>query len=184
MPRYRRYRRTIVRAPKKKWATNIISLNGGVETGTGNGHFSFWKMLAENKTETSSPIPVIVKTGNFKVQFDMIMNVGSSGVISASAFVLFIPQGVLTETTANYDTVESVVKNHPEWIMSWRQLDFGNANQAGSVDTSVVKFSSRMKRNLNSGDAVVFTILGTGDFSGVSFKSSVNGMAQFWTCAN
>ena len=182
MARYyrRRYTRTIVRAPKKKWATNIIQLSGTPQF-DGNNSFHYQFQLCSNKTETTSPSPVIIKTGNFKVQFDLTVNVNAAGVVNARAFVCFVPQGVPTTTALD---LQNITANHPEWILAWRQLDFGNANAAGSVDTSVVKFSSRLKRNLNSGDAVLFFILGGGDFTGITTRATIAGMAQFWTCAN
>lgn len=184
MARYyrRRYTRTIVRAPKKRWASNIIELSGTPERDT-NGQFSYYKTLAVNKSEGSAPSPVIVKTGNFKVQFDLNINVAASGLVDCKAFILYLPQGMLSEPY-NYTNLYPVIANHPEWIIAWRQLDFGNANAAGTIDTSVVKFSSRLKRNLNTGDTVIFALLGTGDFTGITYAANIKGLAQLWTCAN
>lgn len=178
---YRRRTYTRVVKPKKKWASNYYELSGDVQS-AGDGQ-SFWyaKPLGRNTTEVNSPTPVIVKTGNFRVQFDLTISVGASGAIAARAFVIFVPQGWPSTTIDNY---QNIVKDHPEWIMVWRQLDFGNANAAGTYDTSVVKMSSRLKRNLNSGDSVIFLILGTGDFTNVTYKAKIAGAAQYWTCAN
>lgn len=181
MARYYRRRRTIVRAPKKRWASNVLPMDGNIVRDN-NGQFHYTLDLAKNNSEGTSPAPVIIKTGNFRVQFDVNINVAATGLIAARAFVIYVPQGLLS--TADYPNIQTLVNNHPEWIMTWRQLDFGNANAAGSVDTSVVKFSSRLKRNLNTGDRIVFAIIGEGDFTGIQYAATIRGMTQFWTCAN
>lgn len=185
MARYRRYRRTIIRAPKKKWATNIVDITSNGATYDSENTFHYATILAQNKSESTSPTPVIIKTGNFKAQFDLLINVSSSGMVAATAYIIFLPEGYFDPSiTPDSPMWGRMIYNHPEWIMVWRQLDFGNANAAGSVDTSVVRMSSRMKRNLNSGDKIYFVILGTGQFAGTGNSTHVNGSVQYWTCAN
>ena len=185
MARYRRYRRTIIRVPKKKWASNYINITGQLANGT-DGNFYHSQQLAINATESNAPTPVVVKTGNFRVQFDLTLNVAASGAVSARAYIVYIPQGwnIGSDPTTIVNNVGSLVSQHPEWILAWRQLDFGNANAAGSVDTSVVRMSSRLKRNLNTGDRVNFYLIGNGDFTGINFRGNLTGACQFWTCAN
>ena len=67
MARYyrRRYTRTIVRAPKKKWCSNILDINlrtdgAGVTNPVATLSSSFVN-LAENKTEANSPTPFLFK---------------------------------------------------------------------------------------------------------------------------
>lgn len=180
---YRRRYRTIVRAPKKKWGSNYVNISQVINYGT-DGSFSAYQALCRNSTETTAPTPVIVKTGNFKVQFDLILNVGGSGAIEARAYIFFVPQGFYDDGFPDQISIVRLVSQHPEWIMAWRQLDFGNANVAGSVDTSVVRMSSRLKRNLNSGDQIYFAVVGSGNFTNIETKGSIAGAAQFWTCAN
>lgn len=184
MARYRRYRRTIIRAPKKKWASNYVGLDSDEVTYGTDGSFVYSKPLAGNAVEGIPPTPVIVKTGNFKVQFDLVINVAVSSIASAQAYVIFIPEGYFQTVTPTTNMWLNAVTKHPEWIMMWRQLDFGAVGTIGSIDTSVVKMSSRMKRNLNSGDQIYFLILGLGEFAGVTQKAAIRGAAQFWTCAN
>lgn len=182
---YRRRSYTRVVRPKKKWASGYKTIAGAIQTGTGSS-FVYNTNLVENSTDSSNPTPVIIKTGNFRVQFDAVLNVGGSGILTARAYVVYIPEGWNLGTTGAeiYLNIDNIVAQHPEWIMVWRQLDFGNANASGSVDTTVVRMSSRLKRNLNSGDKIVFAILGTGDFTGITFRGQVVGGAQFWNCAN
>ena len=182
MARYYRRRYTRVVKPKKKWGSNMIGVEMNVvnsgQTITGGYHAV---TLATNKTETTSPTPVIVKTGNFKVQGDLhYTGSGTSvGHPSAMLYVVFVPQGMEPTT---YAAASSLIANHPEWILAWRFLESNIVNAAGIVDTNRFSFSSRLKRNLNSGDSILAILL-VGSL-GVGQTCTVNGMCQFWTCAN
>lgn len=184
MARYYRRRYTKVVRPKKRWATNMYNFSGAILYGS-NNTIAYSKQLVENNTEGSSPAPVMIKAGNFKAQFDTVLTVGASGDVSARAYIVYVPQGYTIPTDASmFLTISNIVGQHPEWILVWRQLDFGNANAAGSVDTSVVRMSSRLKRNLNTGDSIYFFLIGQGEFAGVTTKGAVAGACQYWTCAN
>lgn len=182
---YRKRSYTRVVRPKKKWATNIVNLFNNDATFGTDGTFIIPKLIASNKKEDTAPSPVIIKTGNFKVQFDLTVNVGAAGVVAATAYIIFIPEGYVTDTAsvtaAQWSTI---IESHPEWLLLWRELDLSNANAAGSVDTSIIRASSRLKRNLNSGDKIYFVLLGSGDFTGVQTRASLRGACQYWTCAN
>ena len=97
MARYYRRRRTIVRAPKKKWGSNMVGIDMNV-TNSGQTIDSGFRAvtLAANKTETTAPTPVIVKTGNFKIQGDLYYTgTGQSiGHPSATLYIVFVPQGM------------------------------------------------------------------------------------------
>lgn len=181
MARYyrRRYTRTI--KPKKKWCSNIKAFVGEAIQYQNTSEFYVTKDLVTNTSDQSSPTPVVIKTGNFKLQMDMTINVGVAGNVEAAIFIMYVPQSI---TLTNYTTISNYVTCHPEWIMAWRQIDFGSANAAGSVDTSVITMSSRLKRNLNSGDKVCLFVIGSGNFTGVQAHGILNGRVQYWTCAN
>lgn len=161
MARYRRYRRIIVRAPKKKWASNFRDVNMEVNNTTSAAtDVVVYKDLAENKTETTSPTPVIIKAGNFKVQADFYVTVlDPSTTIAGHAptgilYVMYWPEGIGVTTPASAQTL---IQNHPEWIIGWRTIDFDSLNVSGgqSLGVTRVSLTSRLKRNLNSGDKIV-----------------------------
>lgn len=90
---------------------------------------------------------------------------------------MFVPQGWgLTD-------LGSIVSEHPEWIMAWSVVDMPVV-QANSTLTETNKFSmsSRLKRNLNSGDRIVFYYIPFVDAS--SSTTTVSITCQYWTCAN
>ena len=168
MPRRRYYRRyTRVVTPKKKWASNIVQ--DGITTSTSS-------TIVQNSAQASLPTPVIVKCGNFRVQGDIAVTYtsGSSRIIPLNFFLLYVPEGVTPS--------DGLIGQHPEWIMAWTAIESPIALNASNNTVGGNKFSvtSRLKRNLNSGDRVV-AILQSRD---ASVTAQAVFTCQYWTCAN
>ena len=184
MPRYYRRRyRTIVRAPKKKWATNIVTRTFTIDSQNPSPYITMVTNAAQNNT----PTPTILKCGNFKVNADFVLAYSQAPsvipIIHVVAYILFLPEGILPTNNAQ---LGAVIGAHPEYIMAWKQLDadldYSTTNPT-NVGTQRVTFSSRLKRNLNSGDQVVFAVLNNTDGVGVtSIRVALTN--QYWTCAN
>ena len=181
MPRYYRRRYTRVVRPKKKWASNITPMYHTFAPLT-SPQFYDSLPLVTNSTQITTPTPTVIKTGNFKVQMDFtyILNGGAS--VEISAFIMYIPEG--TEPTS-YSSAKALVEKHPEWVMGWKyaSLDYAAPNVQSGTET--MNFSTRLKRNLNSGDSVSLVLLATTSTGGVNITAfQYGGMAQYWTCAN
>lgn len=168
--RYYRYpRRTVA---KKKWASNYKS--GTINTTADNQ----WTILVENKAQADAPTPTIIKTGNFKVQGDCyITNLSAEAFRGAvKVHVLFVPEG-----WANAD-IANIPAQHPEWILCWCVVDTTISNANTAADGNKFSMTSRLKRNLNSGDKIVI------QYQEIGFGSNVTAhvyyTTQFWTCAN
>lgn len=190
MPRYYRRRYTRVVRPKKKWATNMreISLSFPTEQSP-TADFGLYTTLCVNSSETTtqsvvSPTPTIVKTGNYKVQCDLILSNSAASMTDASVFILYVPEGITLGSTVRevYAALTGLVLRHPEWVLAWRQL--GADWIASNSSVQRVTFSSRLKRNLNSGDRVIFALVGKNQTGGAVSSCRLSGFAQFWTCAN
>lgn len=202
MPRRRYYRRVYrVAAPKKKWASDIgqgiLSIQEQEQSGTGPGGYV---TIASNKVCGNSesgvfPTPVILKVGNFKTQIDGSVEGVMDPMRSVVLYLMFIPEGVdpTAVYTTNLGTKQSIADKHPEWIMGWKRIDvntsYSGAPQAGNlVSMSPTSFTSRLKRNLNSGDSIYFVLVSKKDMatsgSSSSYTVSVHWSAQFWTCSN
>lgn len=187
MARYyrRRYTRTIVRAPRKKWCSNMIPVDLNVSSiNEGTQDNPRWTVasgttLAENKTETSSPTPVVVKTGNFKAQFDLFSNSISAGS-DMTIYIIYCPEGV--NPTGGLALKDYMLK-HPEWVIAWRKVDLDMAAAQVATNSNRITISSRLKRNLNSGDKINIYVFST---VGVNTATVIrmSGMVQFWSCAN
>lgn len=171
MPRYYRRRYTRVIKPKKKWASCIATWN---RTDVVNPYVT---TLATNSVQSGTPTPSILKVGNFKITADLIANFGETGSanIIATIYILFVPEGIIDSQIKNIPT------QHPEYIMATKVS--GSSFQTGSsfaLDT--VNVSTRLKRNLNSGDRVVMFI----DFASTMYPTSVtiSGNVRYWACSN
>lgn len=187
MARYRRYRRTIVRAPKKKWASNMIPIssnltNVNISTDPQNPHYVLFgtALLAENKTETTSPTPVIIKTGNFRAQIDAWGSLTSTSPMVV--YIVYIPEGFGIDAAG---ATIAMIRAHPEWVMGWKIGDasgwYATSGQA-DIDFAKLTVSSRLKRNLNSGDKIYLVAYVDPVSSGNLL--TMHGMVQFWSCAN
>lgn len=173
MPRYyrRRYTRTLVK-PKKKWASNIISMNDEAFSGYG-----FSKVLVLNKVQANAPTPTVIKTGNFKVSLDIgIATVSETRHVVLTAYIIYVPEGWPSTQPSDFG---NLVNTHPEWIMATKVIG-GSWSSTGSNNTDTLNMSTRLKRNLNSGDGVVFFLT-----SNVSVTTGgITGNVRYWTCAN
>lgn len=168
MPRRRYYRRYVKVAPRKKWASCI--LQGSVTT-------SNFGVICENSAGTATPTPVIVKCGNFKVQGDVMYNTTGTGSSNRPAllnfFLIFVPEGITPS--------DALIGSHPEWIIGWRTIDVGviRSTSETAIACATFSFTSRLKRNLQSGDRIV-ALLQSND-SNLSANSVFT--AQYWTCS-
>lgn len=135
--------------------------------------------LVVNAAQSNAPTPVIVKAGNFKINCDIGVTTGNSGTIQLVAAVLYKPEGV---SIANNAALGEYMAQHPEYILVWRQFDAAYGI-SGNNATQQVTMSSRLKRNLNSGDKIIFAILNADSGAPVN---NIRAMltAQYWTCAN
>lgn len=171
---FRYYPRT--RVAKKKWATNYKT----IECSNNSSAIYKYEVLCENKAQSGTPTPVILKAGNFKIQGDCsVSNPSPStlGILYLRVFVLYVPEGwALTNLGA-------IVTDHPEWIMAWSAVDLPVTSAAQTSGGNKFSLSSRLKRNLNSGDKIVFYIDPTVTSSD-NAVIHVLGAAQYWTCAN
>lgn len=180
MARYYRRRYTRVVKPKKKWATNLVALN---PVATSSNNLSMMQyIICQNANPTATPTPVILKTGNFKVQVDAFFNPSTNTAVEFSAYVMYVPEGMDFNT---FSDVQAFIQKHPEWILCWKyaSYDFVSGNGIGNIDS--IKMSSRLKRNLNSGDKIVFFGLAEAGSSQATFNViGARGMVQYWTCSN
>lgn len=193
MPR-RYYRRTRVIRPKKKWASNIGDFQvagSNSETATTGTMLAADYIVARNNAQYANPTPVIVKAGNVKVQGTCTFSVNSTAgaTVQVNAYVIYKPEGVDWHGTAselNPALALSFANTHPEWIMGCKAITTQTLSAGGVSEPVRFSFSSRLKRNLNSGDRImmlyVAKTLGEGENS--LNVLMVSGIVQYWTCAN
>lgn len=170
MPRrYTRNYRRYGNFKRRKWSPVFVSATANL---TPPSNFNFVP-LAQNTANvgTNAPISTIIKVKNFKVVADIIATRDTStppaGASPSLVFsIMFVPQG--------YAITQTLMVDHPEWIMAWRAIDYATTN--------TVQVSSRLSRNLNSGDQVVLFF--TRNVSGVSVDLAFGFQIYFVTCNN
>lgn len=176
----RRYyrRRTVVVRPKKRWATNIKGVNPAAFAVTNTAPSGFAINLVENSVATATPTPTVLKTGNFKIQGDVtILNATSqAGELSLQIYICYIPQGI---NVTSGTEIENLILQHPEWIMAWKLCDIGSLAVGAQNGFTI---SSRLKRNLQSGDRVAIMGVARTDLTlATPQQVKVNAVCQYWT---
>ena len=176
----RRYyrRRTVVVRPKKRWATNMKGIDPAAFAVTNDAANGFAINLVENSVATATPTPTVLKTGNFKIQGDVVLLNATSqaGSVTLQLYVCFVPQGINVTTGAS---IEALITQHPEWILAWKVCDIGSLNSGAQNGFSM---SSRLKRNLQSGDRIALLAVGRTDLAlATPQQLKVTGLCQYWT---
>lgn len=140
-------RRTFHTARRRtaKWSPHLLVQSISFETSSGD--FGSYQLLAKNSTDTTVPVPSIIKVKNFRVSIDTSVPSVANYPNYLNVYLMYIPEGV----TMTSDTP----RNHPEWILAWKGI-----NAISHADKEGIVLSSRLSRNLNSGDGVYLLFSG------------------------
>ena len=159
--RYYRSRRTI---PKQKWLTNMcnISINSVSAQATSIGGGLSYLYTTDIITNTSNVTATyngatvngtnasILKTGRWKCKGVI---VSGFEALNYMIGLMYIPEGYTLSNSTLYEN-GTIIYKHPEWLLCWKRFDYSNAGQSNDFS-----LSSRLKRNLNSGDKIVMFLL-------------------------
>lgn len=159
MARRRYYYRRTVR-PKQKWAINNVDvriLNSNQVTVPANSNAFYYRTVVANgfRTDTSGSATAIVSTaqilkcGRFKLKGCI---PASLNYFNYTVFISYVPEGyALTEGLV---TDQNIFYQHPEWIIGWARKDYVTSSQSNEISVT-----SRLKRNLNTGDQIIAGVL-------------------------
>lgn len=162
--RYYRSRRTV---PRQKWLINMCDVRidvptaQDVELGTETSYiFSTPIIINESNqvlssTMASAPQPTatnatILKTGRWKVKG--VISTGLQTTLDYMVGLCYVPEGYTLSN--NGSMTNTLPYKHPEWVLAWKRFDFINLGQSNEIS-----LSSRLKRNLNSGDRIVLFVI-------------------------
>lgn len=136
-----RTRRTFYTSRRRtaKWSSHLLVQPLTFESAAGD--FASYQLIAKNSTDTTVPVPNIIKVKNFRVSIDTTAPGTFPNIRYFNVYLMYIPEGI----TINTDTP----KNHPEWILGWRGI-----NDTNTSDQHTLVITSRLARNLNSGDGI------------------------------
>lgn len=164
MPRRYYYSRRYKVAPKKKWASNFLRFQSTVTVPA-----PVAVNLAINPTQENA-VPRTIKAKNFKVSlwFEGANQEAVSNINLIEAYVVYKPQGYIIST--------ETIAEHPEWVLVHKMI--GRPDYQAEVTKPYV-LSSRLARNLQSGDSIqlVINALGT-----PRTEVIVRGNLFYWTC--
>nr|ANB82425.1 capsid protein [Porcine serum-associated circular virus] len=147
MARYYKYKRYYQKVyPRKRWASNIGNLTTRIAFSQGQTSSVGSTVICSNSAQTATPTPVLLKFGRCKCKIDLqpvSIPTSSANSLSLVAYLTFVPQGVnMNESQVSYN----LIKNHPEYVMGWQQISLDS--------TGSMSLTSKLKRNLNSGDGI------------------------------
>lgn len=157
MPRRYYYRRTV--RPKQKWAINTASASVASTsqlTLSANQAATIGTIVCENSTRinnsggSSSSSAQILKTGRWK--FKGYISTPSNAV-GYLVYLVYVPQGYYLNSgdgddLLNHDA-DDIFYRHPEWVLAWSRKDYAVVDQINEIS-----LTSRLKRNLNTGDQI------------------------------
>lgn len=190
MARRRYYYRRVVR-PKQKWAINNVDvrINSSAEISIlGSSNALYYQIVATNGNRVQTgqgeaAISVIssaqiLKTGRFKLKACI------PAVISLCAvtvFIAYVPEGYILSTGPTSD--QNLFYQHPEWIIGWTRKDYLVNTQSNEIS-----ITSRLKRNLNTGDNIVVGVMltnnGSGNVNVTANSSLLHGTLSYCCRAN
>lgn len=153
----RRYYRSRRVYPKQKWlpVNNELGMNG-IEILAASNFLTTVQPITENSSRNITDgggnvsSATIIKTGRFRIKGVLSVNTGAA--MSYIIGIAYVPEGyVINQTATGIGNLgNTFFYKHPEWILCWTRMDFSNASQGNEFS-----LSSRLKRNLNTGDQIV-----------------------------
>lgn len=143
MPRLSVTRKASTRRRGRKWSPVLVDSGDIVNVGPQQEKTLVFELCKNSMNTTTAPTATVIKCGNFKTYVDHFSS--ASRASNGRVFLMYRPQGITVTT--------SYPQEHPEYIMAWRTVDTGS----DSLQTTSIQ--SKLKRNLNSGDAVILLII-------------------------
>lgn len=185
MPR-KFYRRKYSYKPKRKWNSNFYTYADHIIWPIIQANEQFVERV-QSRTLFSNPqignastSTSVVKIKNCKVQFagTGFVDAAPTGLLSMQVALIYVPEGV------DYDA--GILFRHPEWILA-HKLVTCDADQSLPINFSI---SSRLARNLNSGDRIELVFIPRINTAGAAGIQHIPGSmayyatVQYWTCVN
>lgn len=145
----RRYYRARRVYPKQKYSSLMKSTNSTQTLTSGQTEQISAYDLVSNSVESATPAPTIIKFARVKMTGTVSTTVPATSIGNlyyTKLFVMYCPQSY------TYDSFSKITA-HPEYIIAHRDLTLNPAQRTSFT------MSSRLKRNLNSGDKIQYVIV-------------------------
>lgn len=177
MAKSRRTRRGYYRR-KGRWSANLSEVRNETIQFPVSGVSSYSLDLCVNPPQTNTTVSQQYTVKNVYFNFQLETNAESSfsNIEGLTAYIMYVPQGM----TVN----ELYPLQHPEYIMAMRF--YGSPEFESTAIGSVrnpLSIRTRLARRLQTGDKVIFLLLGQNTGSVVQ-NLQINGVIRWWTKAN
>lgn len=155
---------------KGRWSANIknVTLSQTINT---SGSFYLSQDLCTNPAQVESTVSQQYTIKNVSYCYKIFSN-NTTSVVNLQTYIMFVPQG--------YTISESLPFTHPEWIMASRFL--GGPDEVQTNDRNPQVIRTRLARRLQTGDKIIFLILGENAASTASIY--IHGLLKWFTKAN
>ena len=179
MAKYQRYRRYSRRRFGKHWSTRLTSINV-TQLVNANQQFFIYRTLATNPAQDDNTVSqrFTVKNVNVQVNIENASSADPTGnpevVENLQHYILYIPQG--------YTLTADTPFEHPEWIMSYRFI--GSPVSDSNPGYAPLRISTRLSRKLDTGDRIVYLLIGTNTSNLGTATIYVSGLVKLNTKAN
>lgn len=176
MAKYNRYRKYSRRRYGKHWSTRLSSINVTQAVSSGQ-QFFVYRTLATNPAQDDNTVSqrFTVKNVNVQVNIESVNIETEKYVENLQHYILYIPQG--------YALTEDTPFEHPEWIMAYRFI--GSPQGDSQPGYAPVRISTRLSRKLDTGDRVVYLLIGSSiGPQGTSSSLYISGLVKLNTKAN
>lgn len=148
MPR-RTSRRTRVIRPRVKWSPHMETIQDTLQVAANAAYAYYPHVVCANAGDSHLPSVPVVQVTRINYQGHLAQNQTSA---EWYLYFIYVPEGV-DATLANWTAWQNYINAHPEYIMA-RTIGTSDYTTSGNT-TTTLKLSTRMKRNLNSGDQVI-----------------------------
>lgn len=161
---------------RKAWSS-VLFRDITTYTFPAGGTSVFYANIAANAAATAVPSPGIIKVKNVKFQAQLWSSDDGGYLRGGLCAIMFIPEGYTL-------SVDSITQ-HPEWVMGWKTFRLNDSASSVSFPTQTsVSFSSKLARNLKSGDKVVFIVQMSNASPSITPSLSVSYTASYVLCNN
>lgn len=175
----RKHTRVYKRA-KTRWAPHLEAFTITGTNGNAGSSIAVAKQLAISSADNAVPTPGIIKTGRYKLEYELMLDLSTwaAGVriptdFMFSIYTIYVPQGwpitvgaTAADNVSRFNQFTTLIQSHPEWILGYKTISVpeewyrGDAGIAyGHFTSGRQVLSSKLKRNLNSGDSVFCVLL-------------------------
>lgn len=149
MPRRISSKRTVVRKPRVKWSPHMETIADTLNVPANATYAYYPHVICANAGDSHLPTVPVVQVTRINFQGHLAQNQASG---EWYLYYIFVPEGIDT-TLSTWAAWQAYINAHPEYIMA-RTIGSSDFSSNGNT-TTTLRLSTRMKRNLNSGDQVI-----------------------------